>query len=186
MAVDQLKLNCYVDETGQDARSSQFIVVVVIVLSDPEALRTVLREAESNSGKRQRKWTKATVAQRVAFIERLLGLSMLKGVVYYSRFPKPTNYPDSTFRAVAEALQIAANERPYLANVFIDGLTMAERQRGAEFLRSRNRRVKKCEACAMRAMSSFGWRTPSQVLFAPTSKEQPTLSICTNEPSIRE
>lgn len=57
MPTDQIRLRCYVDETGQDARSSQFIVVTVVIASDPEALRSILQAAESKSGKRQRKWT---------------------------------------------------------------------------------------------------------------------------------
>ena len=43
MSADQLKLYCYVDETGQDARSSQFIVVTVIMASDVEGLRDTLQ-----------------------------------------------------------------------------------------------------------------------------------------------
>lgn len=143
MSADQLKLYCYVDETGQDVRSSQFIVVTVIVASDPEALRNTLEAVERETGKRQRKWTSATVAQRLAYIERTLSISSLKGAVFFSRFPKPTNYPDSTFLAIAQALQAAAGERPFQAHVFIDGLSMTERQRGTEYLRAFNRGVKK-------------------------------------------
>ena len=143
MPTDQLKLHCYVDETGQDARSSQFIVVTVIVASDSEALRNTLQAVERESGKRQRKWTKATVAQRLAYIERLLNRPGLKGAIFFSRFPKPTNYPDSTFLAIAQALQAAAGQRPFHAYVHIDGLSMTERLRGIEYLRALSPGVKK-------------------------------------------
>jgi hypothetical protein len=145
MPTDQIRLRCYVDETGQDARSSQFIVVTVVIASDPEALRSILQAAESESGKRQRKWTKATVAQRLAYIERLLSAADLKGTIFFSRFPKSSvsSYPDITIQAIALALQAAAGQRSFRSDVYIDGLTMAERRRRIDQLRSLSPGVKK-------------------------------------------
>lgn len=143
MSTDHLKLYCYVDETGQDARSSQFIVVSVIIISDPDHLREILQIAERDLGKRQRKWTKATVSQRLAYVERLLGVPDLQGAVYFSRFPKPANYPESTFIAVAHAIRTATGGRGFHAHVFIDGLSATERQRGTQQLRTLYRGVKK-------------------------------------------
>lgn len=143
MSTDHLKLYCYVDETGQDARSSQFIVVSVIIISDPDHLREILQIAERDLGKRQRKWTKATVSQRLAYVERLLGVPDLQGAVYFSRFPKPANYPESTFIAVAHAIRTATGGRDFRAHVFIDGLSATERQRGTQQLRTLYRGVKK-------------------------------------------
>ena len=143
MSATQTKLYCYVDETGQDARSSQFIVVTVIISTDPEGLRTVLQEVEKQSGKRQRKWTNATVAQRLAYVERVVSSAGFTGTIFFSRYPKPTNYPESTFTAIAQAIEAAAGGRPFRAHVFIDGLSLTERQRGAEHLRAFSRDVKK-------------------------------------------
>ena len=143
MPTDRLKLYCYVDETGQDARSAEFIVVTVIVVTDLDNLRVTLQLIERESGKRQRKWTGATVAQRLAYIERILSASGFQGTIFFSRFPKPTHYPDSTFLAIVKALETAAGDRPFQAHVFIDGLSLAERQRGIEYLRAYNRGIKK-------------------------------------------
>ena len=85
MSISQKKLICYVDETGQDARSSQFFVVTVIVAADLEGLRNTLQEVERESGKRQRKWTSATVAQRLAYVERVINVSGFKDAIFFVR-----------------------------------------------------------------------------------------------------
>lgn len=138
-----LKLYCYVDETGQDVRSPDFIVVTVIASTDLESLRTELQKIEQESGKRRRKWTSATVAQRLAYVERVLNISGFQDTIFYSKFPKPTQYPDSTFLAISQALKSVAGDQLFQAHVFIDGLSLSERQRGAKYLRAFNRGVKK-------------------------------------------
>ena len=143
MSPGKVKFYCYVDETGQDARSSQFIVVTVIVATDLEDLRNVLQVVERESGKRQRKWTSATVVQRLNYIERVVSAAGFRGTIFFSRYPKPTSYSDCTFLAIAQALQVAAGGQPFQAHVFIDGFSMTERQRGTEILRAFNRGVKK-------------------------------------------
>jgi len=143
MPSNRLKLNCYVDETGQDVRSLDFIVVTVIAATDPDSLRTTLQSIEQESGKRRRKWTDATVTQRLAYVEQVVNTSGFQRSIFYSKFPKPTHYPDSTFQAITQALEAAVGDQPFQAHVFIDGLSMSERQRGTAYLRAFSRDIRK-------------------------------------------
>lgn len=137
------RLYCYVDETGQDTRSKSFIVVTVIVISDTNRTRRLLKNIEEISGKVQHKWTKTTVTRRVSYCQKVIDRHEFVGTIFYSRFLKPTEYPDSTYLAIAQALKKASCGSPFQAYVFIDGLPLYERQRASRYLRSFNKGIKK-------------------------------------------
>ena len=80
------RLYCYVDETGQDTRSKSFIVVTVIVISDTNRTRRLLKNIEEISGKVQHKWTKTTVTRRVSYCQNVIDRPEFVGTIFYSRF----------------------------------------------------------------------------------------------------
>jgi len=143
MSKQPRRLYCYVDETGQDIRSSSFIVVTVVVVSDVIKIRQLLRNIEEKSGKVQHKWTKTTVARRVSYCQQVIDRLEFIGTIRYSRFPKPTEYPESTYLAISQAVKQETGHNPFQAYVFIDGLPYYERQRASRYLRAFNKNIKK-------------------------------------------
>ncbi len=87
------KFYCYVDETGQDTRGALFVVAAVIAAEDREHIRELLRSVEFDSQKAKKKWTKATIQQRRAYMERVLQSTALQGRLYYTtwRVSRETN-----------------------------------------------------------------------------------------------
>lgn len=122
MPPSQMKLYCYVDETGQDPRGEVFIVVVVAVGDEREALRQALKEIELASRKANKKWTRATQAQQAAYCAAMNQVGGLQNKVFFARFAKPTSYLDATVQTVRMALHRAASDQPVRAVVLIDGL----------------------------------------------------------------
>ena len=126
MPSNRLKLYVYTDESGQDVRSRQFVVAVVIVSgSDISLVRRTLQDLEEASGKRKKKWTKSTIAVRRAFWQGLTGIRELQGGVFVKRFtktPARQNYLALTIQATREALIIAAEKSEAEATVIIDAL----------------------------------------------------------------
>lgn len=122
MSATQTKLYCYVDETGQDPRSGVFIVVVVAVGEERDALRQVLKEVEFTSRKASKKWAKATTIQQAAYCAAISQVTTLQHKVFFARHTKPANYLEATVQTIRKALHEAANLQPVQAVVLIDGL----------------------------------------------------------------
>ena len=126
MPSNRLKLYVYTDESGQDVRSRQFVVAVVIVSgSDISLVRKTLQDLEEASGKRKKKWTKSTIAVRCAFWQGLIGIRELRGGVFvkrYARKPASQDYLALTVQAIREALIVAAGKSEVEATVIIDAL----------------------------------------------------------------
>ena len=138
------KLYAYVDESGQDTRGSIFLVSVVVTGATRDAVRAVLQEIERGSGKGTRKWSKARVTERVAYIQQLLQHSALIGPVYYSSYHNTRAYVDLIILSTAKALHARVTERP-TATIFVDGLVYAERRRFAAGLRKLKVQVRKVQ-----------------------------------------
>lgn len=126
MPRNRLKLYVYADESGQDARSHQFVVAVVVVSGEEISLvRKTLQELEESSGKRQKKWAKSTIAVRRTFWQGLIGIRELRGGVFvrrYARKPARQDYLALTVQAIREALIVAAGKSEVEATVIIDAL----------------------------------------------------------------
>jgi hypothetical protein len=137
------KLYCYVDETGQDTQGRLFVVAAVIVASDRESERQLLRQIERASGKGRKKWTKATREQRRSYAGQLVEKSAFKGQLLFARFEMTSDYLSCVFNTIAWALAQAAGKDPYLATILIDGLGKAEYHRAGSELRSRGVVMKK-------------------------------------------
>lgn len=126
MSIDRMKLYCYVDETGQDARSRVFIVATVVLDSERESVRHALANIEKISRKGLNKWTRATVVQRQAYLQQVWRQEHLKGRVFFQSFDKRPetqfDYLAATATAAKEAILVVGAGTPVLATVVIDGL----------------------------------------------------------------
>lgn len=135
-------LYCYVDETGQDTEGQLFFVAVVIIGQDRDHLRKQLALIEESSGKRTRKWTRASGRQREAFMRSILSSTAFVGKLFYSKYPETRAYVDLTILSTAKAIQTYAPEF-YTATVFVDGLHRTEQRRFASGLRQLRVKIRK-------------------------------------------
>jgi hypothetical protein len=136
------KIYCYVDETGQDTDGELFLVAVVILESEREELRAELARIEQSSGKRERKWTRATRAQRQAYVRGILAHPAFARTLYYSAYQDTRTYVDLTILSVAKALGVHTSG-PYAATILVDGLRRTEQHRFASGLRKLRVSVRK-------------------------------------------
>jgi DNA-binding transcriptional regulator YdaS (Cro superfamily) len=116
------KLYCYVDETGQDVRSTFFLVSVVITEGEREELVKALERIEHDSGKGRRKWLEARDEQRSAYIRQVLANSLFKGKLHYAVYAPGPDYFTKTVLTVARAITGYVTTEEYRATVLIDGL----------------------------------------------------------------
>src|SRR4051794_1657011 len=113
------KLYCYVDETGQDTGGAVFFVAVVVSGEDRDTLRRHLHELEERSGKRAKKWSRATSRQRIAYIQGILKHGGF-GTLCFSKFENTRAYVDLTIFSVAKAIN-AHWSGAYTATILVDG-----------------------------------------------------------------
>ncbi|MBI3241612.1 MAG: DUF3800 domain-containing protein [Chloroflexi bacterium] len=137
------KLYCYVDESGQETQGRLFIVSVVIVGIEREALREILGQIEAASGKGRKKWTKATRKQRQAYLTQVIRKAEFRGKILYARFDDTRDYQGCVLRALNQTVMVAAGGQPYRATVLIDGLGKNERHRVTAGLRQQQLSVDK-------------------------------------------
>lgn len=121
------KLYCYVDETGQDTKGQFFLVCLVITSSERDMLRALLSQAEGRSGKHKLKWTKATLAQKQAYITTVLSLRDLRGKLLIAEYPQRTDYLTCTIDAIVKGVTHVA-QTSYRATILIDALGKHERK----------------------------------------------------------
>lgn len=126
MVEKKLQLYAYVDESGQDTKGEMFLVSVIIVGSKRDELRRLLREIETDSEKKNRKWTKERRKRRKAYIQRIINTKEFAGLIYYSHYKKAENFIYLTVLSTAWAILDQA-ENPYQATVYVDGLTKHDR-----------------------------------------------------------
>jgi hypothetical protein len=136
------KLYAYVDESGQDTLGEFFLVSVVVTGEAREGLRTKLRTIERASGKQAKKWRKARLTERVAYLQSVFQLSELRGCIYFARYHATRAYVDLMILSTAKALHAHGAELPQ-ATVIVDGLSRPERPRFAAGLRKLRIRVHK-------------------------------------------
>lgn len=121
MAVMRQSLYCYVDETGQDARSNVFVVVAIVTEEERQELHQQIVEAEQESGVGLRKWHKASHDRRMKFLRMTLEQSIAKGDIFYGSYEKPIPY----FLPMLDLLSRAIKKKvkgPHLTKVYVDGI----------------------------------------------------------------
>lgn len=129
------KLYCYLDETGQDTQGRLFVVAAVITGDARDSVRRLLERLEYVSGKGQKKWSKATRAQRQAYMTQVLQAPALHARLFYGHFRQTTTYLPCVLHTAAHAVTTVAAGADYRATVLIDGLPREERFRVGAGLR---------------------------------------------------
>ena len=136
------KLYAYVDESGQETRGRVFLVAVVLAGATRDTLQQRLRTMERRSEKQHKKWTKARLAERTAYIQAILQSSAFAGHIYYSRYQETRAYVDLMILSTAKALHAHAPGGSQ-STIIVDGLGRTERSRFAVGLRHQGIIVRK-------------------------------------------
>ena len=121
------KLYCYVDETGQDARSSVFIVVAVVNSGEQDEARVALTRIERTAGTNQLKWHKTESSRRLKYL-KLVVEKGTGGEVFFGSFQKPLPFFFPTLEVIEAAIKAVA-QPPYTTRIFVDGI---DRKKAAE------------------------------------------------------
>ncbi|HEX9722607.1 MAG TPA: DUF3800 domain-containing protein [Candidatus Paceibacterota bacterium] len=128
------KLYCYVDESGQDTEGLLFVVGVLIMEDERDAIARELERIELESKKRNKKWRGAPYQYRQAYIEKILQSSLLHKSLFYEIFYDSKKYIKLTSYATAKAILKRAEEK-YQASIFVDGFNKKELERFEQGLR---------------------------------------------------
>lgn len=115
---------CYVDETGQDTPGRLFVVSVVVVNVEREALAARLEEIERQSGKGKVKWIHSRHPARLAYIQSVLASTVCTGILYFSAYRRNRSYMALTALSTAKAI-ILASAQSAGTTVYVDGLPKA-------------------------------------------------------------
>lgn len=160
------KLYAYVDESGQDTRGIFFVVGVVVLENEREAVLHEIERIENESGKKNSKWHKSRHSSRQAYMEGVAQSSFFQKTLFFEEFSNSKQYLEMTSYAVAKAIFKRAEEN-YTASIFIDGFTKREvekfdkdlrdlrvkKTKSEEYKKRRKRRVYSPRRCTVRAGS---------------------------------
>lgn len=134
MPTAKQKLYCYVDETGQDARSDVFVVVAVVSEQEQAKLRQDITSAEQEAGIGLSKWSNASHKRRIRFLEIVLEREIGKGDIFYGSYEKPIPYFLPMLDLVAKAIKAKAKGQ-YQTKVYIDGIDQKKARKLTNALR---------------------------------------------------
>lgn len=115
------KLYCYVDESGQDAGSSFFVVVAVINAYDQEHAKAQLLEIEEKAHTNKLKWHKTKQKRRMHYLNLALDLKIATSKVYAANYKKPIPYFFPMIDILSKAIKSFAQGQ-YRAHIYIDGI----------------------------------------------------------------
>lgn len=135
------KIYVYVDESGQDTAGKIFLVSVVVIGKQRDELRKRLQHIEKISGKGSKKWSKATIKQRLAYMEAIATMTVFINTAYFSYYENTTSYVDLTILTTAKAILERA-QQPYEAHVYVDGLRRSEQYKFTAGLRKLHVRLR--------------------------------------------
>jgi hypothetical protein len=136
------KLYCYVDETGQDTEGRFFLVAVLLLQEDRDALKTFLERVEQDTRKGLLKWHRTPLERGLAYLDAMVTRSPVPGKVFFSSYANTRAYVELTVYTTAKAI-LAAAQGAYKATVFVDGLSREELKRFARGLRALRITVRK-------------------------------------------
>lgn len=118
------KLYVYVDESGQHTEGRAFVVGVIVTDEERERLRNELEAVEAASKKRIKKWNETRKNLRVAYIEGVRNLQLLKRCVYVRTVFGSRDYEHETALSTAHAI-LDFDSAETRASIFVDGLKRA-------------------------------------------------------------
>lgn len=129
------KLYAYVDESGQETQGRIFVVAVIVVTSDQEALKTLCEAIEVATKKGKFKWGKAHNTARLAYLQRIFATPQFHRSLRYALFRNTRKYDDATLEAIARAVKWGQDGEPYTLSVYVDGLSKTKRREYGSRLR---------------------------------------------------
>jgi hypothetical protein len=133
---------CYVDETGQDTLGRLFVVSVLIVTTDRDALIAELEKIERLSGKGNAKWIHTRSGTRVAYIEAMLSNKKFNDILFFSVYTNVKSYMALTILSTAKAV-LATAKPTSVSTVYVDGLPKAHVRKFGSDLRKLNIQTRK-------------------------------------------
>ncbi|HIE27959.1 TPA: hypothetical protein EYP66_11795 [Candidatus Poribacteria bacterium] len=137
------KLYAYVDETGQNTLGSYFLVAVITTEKEQrDALEEQMEKIERESRKGKRKWIRTHPQRKVAYLEGLSGVDLLRESIFYASHQNRTDYVQLTTLTIAQAILHKAEDN-YRAIIYIHRLNSEERKRISAGLGKQNIRKKK-------------------------------------------
>jgi hypothetical protein len=131
------KLYCYLDETGQDAKSEFFIVVAVVTEKERESIRKKLEAVERWTGTNRKKWHKVRHENRIRYLNSLLEQKIAAGEVYAASYRKPIPFFFPLIDILEKAIKHSARGE-YRASIYVDGIDRYKAKELTNALRTRD------------------------------------------------
>lgn len=120
MARRPRRLHVCSDETGQDTKGEFFLVATIIFQGDRDQFAAWLEEGERSN-------VRGSVEERrLHFVDVVISSPRLAGSIFFSEYTKTTAYRDHTIASIRRALDMAAPDRDYEADIVVDGLPRSE------------------------------------------------------------
>ena len=142
----KLKINCYVDESGQDPVSRYFIPAVAIVLREDQGqIREQLLAIERKTNTHGLKWRKTKTERGLHYLRLVMEQGIAKGQTYIGYFNKPTLYFLPVVDTIERAIKQTVQNQYYQSGVYVDGIDNKTALKLTNGLRShgiRTRRVR--------------------------------------------
>jgi hypothetical protein len=133
--MDKMGLYCYVDECGQDTMGRIFVVAMIVVGKERDALLGLCEKLEQESGKGKFKWGKAGYKGRLEYLRLIFGSNQFKGKIRYSVFKGIKQYDLVTIVGIAKAVDWGKPSQDYTVAVYVDGLSKTKRYEYSQELR---------------------------------------------------
>ena len=149
------KLYAYVDESGQDTRGRMFVVGIVVLEQEREKIGQELERIEEQSGKRIKKWHKASHDHRIAYFEDITRSRVFHDTLFFEIFTESRKYIEMTSYATAKAILKKASGDNYTATIFIDGFRKREIEVFTHGLRDLHIKRRKVRGVKKEESSSF-------------------------------
>lgn len=130
------KLYCYFDESGQDAGSEFFVVVVIVSDEDQAVLKEQIINVEKESGTNMLKWHKTRHDRRIYYLNLLMQRKIAAGEVYTAHYKKPLPFFFPMIEIIERAIKKAA-KYPYSAKIYVDGIDKSKAKALTNALRIR-------------------------------------------------
>src|SRR3989344_5845088 len=150
------KLYAYVDESGQDTRGRMFVGGIVVLEQEREKIGQELERIEEQSGKRIKKWHKASHDHRIAYFEDITRSRVFHDTLFFEIFTESRKYIEMTSYATAKAILKKASGDNYTATIFIDGFRKREIEVFTHGLRDLHIKRRKVRGVKKRK-SAGGW-----------------------------
>jgi len=115
------KLYCYVDESGQDTKSSHFVVVAIVNNKDQVKIRKDLINLESKTKIGIRKWHKSSTPRKHQFLTKQIISKLLISDIFYGVYKKPLPYFLPIIDTLEKSIKTKSNN-DYSCTVYIDGI----------------------------------------------------------------